>query len=300
MVNSCLASCHKDMDIFLDTCKKTGVPIAHDKTVGPSQVVTYLGIEIDARKQVIRVPGEKLKELVELLHSWTSRRECTKRELCSLVGSLSTAAKVVKPGRLFYRFLIDLSTTVKSYDHHIYLNASARADIDWWRRFVRTWNGVEFFTRVFTNSQKLQLSSDASFRGMGATFGRAWFSVPFPDSFRALQNINVLELFAVVSAFFTWGRQWRDMSVQFFTDNQCVLDVWRKTTARNTHILILLRALFFFCAERNIHLSFTHIPGKENLPSDALSRLQVDRFKQLCPFAEEHPTEVDPTVWALF
>ena len=32
-----------------------GVPIAEDKTVGPSQCLTYLGIEIDARRQMIRL-----------------------------------------------------------------------------------------------------------------------------------------------------------------------------------------------------------------------------------------------------
>ena len=56
-------------------------------------------------------------------------KKFTKRELLSLIGSLSFACKVVKPGRMFLRRLIDLSTSVTNLNHHISLSSEARADI---------------------------------------------------------------------------------------------------------------------------------------------------------------------------
>ena len=73
------------------------VPIATEKTVGPTTTITYLGIEIDSSKQCIRLPAEKFVSLLALLRHWEGKRKCTKRELLSLVGSLSFTAKVVKP-----------------------------------------------------------------------------------------------------------------------------------------------------------------------------------------------------------
>ena len=60
-------------------------------------VITFLGIEFDAAKSIIRLPNDKLSELIDLVRSWHSRKKCVKRELLSLIGSLSFACKVIKP-----------------------------------------------------------------------------------------------------------------------------------------------------------------------------------------------------------
>ena len=288
--------CASYMDIFLNTCHDVGIPVAHDKTEGPTQVITYLGIEIDALNQVIRLPQDKLTALGTLLDSWVSRKKCTRRELESLIGSLSFAGKVVKPGRLFLRRLIDLSTTVASRKFFIQLNCEAREDILWWHRFLRTWNGVEIFHTPLVTSHDLRLFTDASKLGMGAVFRNAWFSVPFPERFHHF-NINVLELFAVLSAVFAWGNQWNNRAIQFFTDNTCILRVWSKGSCKDKHIMVLLRLLFFFCAEHNIHLLFSHLPGKTNIDADDLSRFQVERFKTRHPEADTEQTQIPATVW---
>ena len=83
----------------------------------------YLGIEIpDSVAMTIRLPADKLQQSKAIIKQWFRCRKCTKRELLSLIGLLAFASKVVKPGRMFLRRLIDLSTTVDSLNHYIYLN----------------------------------------------------------------------------------------------------------------------------------------------------------------------------------
>ena len=41
---------------FQDICTQLRVPLAEEKTEGPCQVITYLGLEIDAIRHEIRVP----------------------------------------------------------------------------------------------------------------------------------------------------------------------------------------------------------------------------------------------------
>lgn len=67
---------------------------------GPSVCLTFLGIELDTRMMVIRLPSAKLTELY-LVRYWFPKLACKLKELQSLVGKLQYACKVVRPGRIF-------------------------------------------------------------------------------------------------------------------------------------------------------------------------------------------------------
>ena len=71
------------------------------------------------------VPTAKLQLLLHQLQNWRHAQKTTKRNLLSLIGSLSFAAKAVPAGRLFLRRLINLSTKVHKLYNHITLNAEA-------------------------------------------------------------------------------------------------------------------------------------------------------------------------------
>ena len=42
--------CQSALDIVVDTCTKSGFPIQHEKTVGPTQCIEFLGIIIDSEE----------------------------------------------------------------------------------------------------------------------------------------------------------------------------------------------------------------------------------------------------------
>ncbi len=58
-----------------------------------------LGLELDTIALEVRLPQEKLASLRTVLKSWRGRKACRKRELLSLIGSMSHAARAVRPGR---------------------------------------------------------------------------------------------------------------------------------------------------------------------------------------------------------
>ena len=114
---ACLVLAQQNLEILLAVFKFLGVPVALDKLVGPATTMVYLGIQIDTISFTISIPKEKMDEVLQLLPKWCSRRTCKKRELLSLVGKLNFFATAVRPGRMFVRRLIDLSTTVKEMHH---------------------------------------------------------------------------------------------------------------------------------------------------------------------------------------
>ena len=119
--------CTRSVDTILQVCAKLGVPVAEDKQEGPSTTITFLGIELDSARQELRLPPQKLTSLQQEIQTWLTRSH--KRQLLSLIGKLSFAAKVILAGRLFLHRLIDFSTTVKPLNHHVTLYSQERANI---------------------------------------------------------------------------------------------------------------------------------------------------------------------------
>ena len=118
--------CADNIRIMHETYEETGVPVEEEKSDGPTSKLQFLGIELNTIAMELRLPPEKLANLLKLLQDWRGKKSCTKRDLLSIIGSLSHAAKVIRSGRAFLRRLIDLSKLAKRPHHHIRLSQEAR------------------------------------------------------------------------------------------------------------------------------------------------------------------------------
>lgn len=56
--------------------------------------------------------------------------------------------------------------------------------------------------------------------------------------------------------------------------------------------MALIRMLYFCAAIHNIHVIIAHVAGVNNAIAGALSRFQVNRFRQLAPHAEMLPDTI--------
>ena len=62
---------------------KHGLVVNHDKTEGPSQSITFLGLGIDSVNQVTFVPDDKVGELLQLAGDMHNRTHTKLRHLQS-------------------------------------------------------------------------------------------------------------------------------------------------------------------------------------------------------------------------
>ena len=109
------------IELMKRTFARLGVSLAPNKVFGPTQVLEFLGIILDSDLMEARLSEEKVHKLQVLISSMQPRRKCTKRQLLSLIGSLSFSTKVIVPGHPFLSCLIKLSTTLRQMDHFVYL-----------------------------------------------------------------------------------------------------------------------------------------------------------------------------------
>ena len=114
------------------------------------------------------------------------------------------------------------------------------------------------------------------------------------------KHINVKELFAIFAAVVTWGDEWANMDVIIYTDNKPITQIWLTGTTKNSDIMTIIRKLFYFLADRNINIRLEHVFGYLNTKADLLSRLQVDKFMQATPGANEKKSGIPKEVWTTF
>ena len=55
--------CSQALTKALAICARLGVPVAEQKTVGPTSVLVFLGIELDTSARTLQLPQEKLSRL---------------------------------------------------------------------------------------------------------------------------------------------------------------------------------------------------------------------------------------------
>jgi len=79
------------------------------KTLGPAQVLEFMGIVLDSNRMEARLPDDKLTRISQLLDSFTGCRSARLVDLQFLIGTLQFACKVVVPGRTFLQRMINLT-----------------------------------------------------------------------------------------------------------------------------------------------------------------------------------------------
>ena len=56
--------CEQLMFQYDQICKSLGVPLANEKTEGPTTLIEYLGLTIDTVNMVVKIPLKKVEELL--------------------------------------------------------------------------------------------------------------------------------------------------------------------------------------------------------------------------------------------
>ena len=173
------------------------------------------------------------------------------------------------------------------------LNRSARADIEWWRMFARSWNGINFLP--FARAQ-ITLTSDASGSwGCGAFYEARWFQFQWSDLLRP-QNIAAMELLPILLASAMWGSNWQAHHILCQCDNQAVVAVLNKGSAKDLMLAHILRCISFYAAHYGFSFSAIHVPGEHNRAADALSRNNVQLFLSIFPQAQPVLDSIPPKV----
>ncbi len=120
----------------------------------------------------------------------------------------------------------------------------------------------------------VNLYSDASKHGFGATYSSHWIQGSWPQEWKGY-HITILETYPLLALVHTFGHKLRNSFITFYCDNQGVAEIMNKQSSKDTRIMVLVRMLVLKMLELNINFYAVHIPGVNNVLSDRISPFQV-------------------------
>ena len=259
--------CRKAFDRLQILLTELGLQISEHKTVEPCTEVVCLGIVVNTEKFTVSVPKDKLEDIKKVCFSWLQVKNCNKRQLQSLLGSLLYITKCVRYSRAFLNRLLKLLR-----DNHnnktIKVNQEARRDITWFHSFLSKFNGTSFFKKIKIDSI---VHLDACLTGIGAIFEKEIYYAKIP-TFLQHCPIVVLEMFNILVAVRLWSKQWTAKTIQIFCDNEAVVTILKTGKTKDDMLAKIMRNIYMEAAWADLFLTFTHIPGEENVIADTLSR----------------------------
>lgn len=292
-------NCMTLMSTFKEVCSELGVPVAENKTMGPTTVLPFLGFIIDTELMMILIPPDKLAKLKSQLIPMLSRKKVTLKELESVTGLMSFCSKAIPSSRAFIRRFYDLMTCARQPYHKIRLNQEVKSDINLWLEFLDNFNGQVFFPEnLWTSNETLQLFTDSSGNpelGCGAYFQGSWAQFRWPESWRGLPllgNMALLEFIPVVLAMFIWADSFKNKKIIFHIDNMALVSIVNKRSSKDKSVMKIMRPFVLLTMLNNLQFKATYIEGTKNKIADALSRFQMLRFRTLAPTASSTQTEI--------
>ena len=304
--------CNKITIIFLEVCKDINFPVAEDKTEWASTMVVFLGMLLNGRTFTLSIPMEKRREAFNMVRKFKDKNKATVKELQKLAGHLNFINRAVVPGRVFTRrmyakFAGPKFLKMKAH-HHVRIDNEFKRDCEIWEAFLVN---IEDVVRPFVDfshsldAKLLNFFSDASAAetlGFGVIFGTSWTFGHWEINFikQCKPNIEFLELYALCVGIFIWSDKLKKTRVIVHCDNEAVVHMINSMTSICRQCMKLLRILTLKNMRNNRRVFAQHIMGKDNILSDALSRLQFDRFFLHAPKnVDRYPHQLPEELWPL-
>ena len=270
--NASLAT--ESLNSTLSTLDSLGVPLSHEKTVQPTQSLTFLGITLDTVTMTAQIPTAKTVAYLALIDSTISTKSITLTNLRSLLGKLQHVTSIVRSGRPFLRRLYDLTCGVDKSYLTIYLDDETLYDLLVWKELIVSFNQKSIRLSPWVSNFTISFYSDASNWGYGCIYGSSWFQGPWPPSW-GKYHINIKELFPIYMAIHVFAPKLMNSQVIFYTDNKCVVDCLAILSSKSPLLMSIIRPITLTLLKYNIHMQFRHIEGKKNVLADLLSRQMV-------------------------
>ena len=188
--------------------------------------------------------------------------------------------------------------------HHIKLDREFKSDCGIWLKFLNDGNLVKIVNRpmididMFQSSVQIQFFTDASAAvelGYGFIYGTRWTYGQWETGFinEDKPSIEFLELYALCAGILTWEKYLVDCRVVIWCDNMGVVGMVNSLASKCNKCMFLLRILTLNNLRFNRRISVKYIKSADNLLSDALSRLNLAKFRKFGKHMNKYPDPVN-------
>ncbi len=258
----------------LNLLEGLGFVVNYEKScLEPSQIIEFLGFEINSQTLTILLPRDKIRKIRKKCLDLLDNPNTSVRELSKFLGLLTSSIQAIFPAPLHYRNLQFAKNQAlrqsQSYETIVHLSYQAVQEIQWWRDHLIAWNG----RAILRQPIQLTIETDASTKGWGAhcqgiSTGGRWS----PEEKEL--HINCLEFLAGSFAVKTFAKGMGKVHILLLMDSVSAVSYINKLGGTHSFVLnSLAHDLWTWC---HVNLTAQHIPGVTNTLADWESRVFQD------------------------
>ena len=312
---------HEDVCLFIvdfyTIMDRIGMPVAKEKTLGPTDMLEYLGLVLNFVAQRIEIPEKKRQKCIDLIAKLITccreRKRVTVKTIQQTAGTLNFICQALPAGRPFLCSLYKLTRTHqgarRAGGHHRRISNEVCKDLEVLQSFLQEKSedhvkSVPFLARLRLFNDQISLFADAAggcHLGMGCTYGVQWRqglwseTELFKNNFKP--NIALLELLAIVAAVETWAQELAGKHIILRSDNAATVAFINKMKSDIPAAMDLLRQVSKTCLSFQIWLKAEHLAGVLNVDCDHISRNRLDLFFKRNPTAPRQQLPLPRTIW---
>ena len=160
---------------------------------------------------------------------------------------------------------------------HTVLTIDAKRDINWFVKFMPTFNGVVFFDQ---KTVKCSTELDASLSRLGARWCAKVYTLSLPLGYLDLNKAHC-EILNILVALRVWHHFLANSKIAIACDNEAVVYVLNTGRTRDLTLAAIARNIQFKASRSDIELQVRHIAGKANVVADLLSRWTITAHPQI-------------------
>ena len=242
----------------------------------PAQKFTFIGMEFLMQQNLVRVPTDRVQNLILTIKKIMSAKQVLARTFLSLLGKLSAAADLVLLGRLHLTSSSDVPAVCleTSYSSSRSPNLDKQYDSISLTMVDKPHSIPDRDFYPSSRSQILPLYGCQSLR-MGSSFRADNTILSWSlDKNQSQLHINMLEMMAIRLALKQAKTFIHHSCIMISTDNTMVVSYINKQGGTHSpNLCVEVWKILNWCLEQDIVIRVRHIPGKFNILADCLSRL---------------------------
>lgn len=255
-----------------------GVILNLDKSdLHPSQVVEYLGFELDSRKMMIRAPPKKIKNVKTDIKKFLNRKKSTARQAASVIGKIGALSEALFPTRVHMAHIQQwkLHLLTMGWDHEEAAPQAAREELQWWLEHLKEMNGMS----LLPIKCEVAAGTDASDNGWGAWIQpdngeKQSFGGFFPKEVLN-QHINYKELLAIKLLLLSSEEKIRGKTISIGTDNITTMYYANRMGGRKFLLTKLATEIWSILDRLKAKIRVEFVPGRLNSLADKESRKEL-------------------------
>ena len=273
------------------------------------QILKIIGFWIDVINFTISMPPPVVDAAVQAITQFLASpgRKARLRDWQRLAGHLNWILNAIPWGRPALTELYRKIANKNNPNAWIFLNREVAADLSWFQGILPKAIGVRLIDQGRWGPEEANITvwTDAALRGgMSFVFHHSAFVYEFRKDVTRPDHPDILffEMFAIVSALAHLAKlNPPPRRVLFFSDSldgDAMFDSLRATDSQHNAPLLAIASV---AIETGIDFRVLHIPGKDNVRADMLSRLMYDNYARQFPADTIHffspPRELLPSRW---